>query len=51
MKLQQGKNSEAVGLFEQEEQHWPESKVFMERMIKVASVSPDAASPKGESHP
>ena len=51
LKLQQGKNSEAVGLFEQEEQHWPESKVFMERMIKVASVSPDAASPKGESHP
>lgn len=47
LKLQQGKNSEAIGLFEQEEQHWPESKVFMERMIKVASVAQSPASSKG----
>lgn len=38
LQLQQGKNLAAVDLFKQEESHWPESKVFMDRMIKVASV-------------
>jgi hypothetical protein len=38
LQLQQGKNSSAVELFKQEESHWPESKVFMDRMIKVASA-------------
>ena len=38
LQLQQGKNLAAVDLFQQEESHWPESKVFMDRMIKVASV-------------
>jgi len=35
--LQQGKSKEAVGAFQQEETRWPESKVFMDRMIQVAS--------------
>jgi hypothetical protein len=38
LQLQQGKNQAAVDLFKQEESHWPESKVFMDRMIKVASM-------------
>jgi hypothetical protein len=38
LQLQQGKNLTAVDLFKQEENHWPESKVFMDRMIKVAST-------------
>jgi hypothetical protein len=38
LQMQQGKNQSAVNLFKQEESHWPESKVFMERMIKVAST-------------
>jgi hypothetical protein len=38
LQLQEGKNLAAVELFKQEETHWPESKVFMERMIKVAST-------------
>jgi len=38
LQLQQGKNSSAVELFKQEESHWPESKVFMDRMIKVAAT-------------
>jgi hypothetical protein len=38
LQLQQGKNLAAVDLFKQEESHWPESKVFMDRMIKVASM-------------
>jgi hypothetical protein len=38
LQLQQGKNLAAVDLFKQEENHWPESKVFMDRMIKVAST-------------
>ena len=37
LKLQQGKAPEAVASFRQEEQLWPESKVFMDRMIQVAS--------------
>lgn len=39
LQLQEGKNSMAVDLFKQEEAHWPESKVFMDRMIKVASTT------------
>jgi hypothetical protein len=38
LQLQQGKSLAAVDLFKQEEAHWPESKVFMEHMIKVAST-------------
>jgi hypothetical protein len=38
LQMQAGKNVAAVELFKQEEAHWPESKVFMERMIKVAST-------------
>lgn len=38
LQLQQGKTASAVELFKQEESHWPESKVFMDRMIKVASA-------------
>jgi hypothetical protein len=42
LQMQQGKNQEAVDLFRQEEAHWPESKVFMDRMIKVASMPASA---------
>ena len=35
--LQQGKSKEAVSAFQQEETRWPESKVFMDRMIQAAS--------------
>jgi hypothetical protein len=45
MQLQQGKNLAAVDLFKQEESHWPESKVFMDRMIKVASMPTPATTP------
>ena len=38
LKLQQGKGHDAVQAFRQEEVHWPESKVFMEHMIQVASL-------------
>jgi hypothetical protein len=38
LQLQEGKNLAAVELLKQEEAHWPESKVFMDRMIKVAST-------------
>jgi hypothetical protein len=38
LQLQEGKNPAAIDLFKQEESHWPESKVFMDRMIKVAST-------------
>jgi hypothetical protein len=38
--LQEGKAPEAVAAFQQEEAAWPESKAFMDRMIKVASSSP-----------
>jgi hypothetical protein len=44
LQLQQGKNQAAVDLFKQEESHWPESKVFMDRMIKVASTPVAATS-------
>jgi hypothetical protein len=50
LQLQQGRNQAAVDLFKQEESHWPESKVFMDRMIKVASTpvagtAPPSAAP------
>jgi hypothetical protein len=47
LQLQQGKNSSAVELFKQEESHWPESKVFMDRMIKVASAPVAGAATSG----
>jgi hypothetical protein len=50
LQLQQGKNLAAVNLFEQEESHWPESKVFMDRMIKVASM-PIASTPTPSARP
>jgi hypothetical protein len=43
LQLQQGKAQEAVALFRQEEAHWPESKAFMEQMIRVASPPPAAS--------
>jgi len=43
LQMQQGKGPAAVELFKQEETHWPESKVFMDRMIKVASTPVAAA--------
>jgi hypothetical protein len=46
LQLQEGKNLAAVDLFKQEEAHWPESKVFMDRMIKVASAAPQQSSKK-----
>lgn len=47
LQLQQGKNQEAVANFKQEAEHWPESKTFMDQMIKVASQS--APSTQGSS--
>jgi hypothetical protein len=46
LQLQEGKNLVAVELFKQEEAHWPESKIFMDRMIKVASAAPQQSSTK-----
>ena len=46
LQLQEGKNLAAVELFKQEEAHWPESKIFMDRMIKVASAAPQQSSTK-----
>ena len=37
LRLQQGKSQDAIISFQAEEQRWPESKVFMDRMIQVAS--------------
>ena len=47
--LQQGKSNEAIDLFKREETHWPESKIFMDRMIKVTSVPAAASSTKSAS--
>lgn len=44
--LQQGNSAQAVVYFQAEEQQWPESKVFMDRMIQVASSGP--AAPKAK---
>jgi hypothetical protein len=49
LRLQQGKSQEAVQLFRQEEGHWPESKVFMDRMIKVASTPAGAPATRNQS--
>ncbi|MGH9709404.1 MAG: DUF4810 domain-containing protein [Candidatus Acidiferrales bacterium] len=38
LQLQQGKTHDAAQSFKLEETHWPESKVFMEHMIQVAST-------------
>ena len=46
LQLQEGKNLAAVELFKQEETHWPESKVFMDRMINVASTPTSKSSTK-----
>ena len=46
LQLQQGKNSIAVEFFNKEKAQWPESAVFMDRMIKVASTSPPASTSK-----
>jgi hypothetical protein len=46
LQLQVGKNLAAVELFKQEEALWPESKIFMDRMIKVASAAPQQSSTK-----
>ena len=44
LQLQQGKSQDAVASFQAEEQHWPESKTFMDRMIQVASTGSKPAS-------
>jgi hypothetical protein len=44
--LQQGKAQDAIGAFQQEEKRWPESKVFMDRMIQVASSQAKTSSAK-----
>jgi hypothetical protein len=42
LQLEQGKSQEAMQFFKLEEAHWPESRVFMDRMINVASRSSKA---------
>jgi hypothetical protein len=42
LQMQQGRNQDAVESFRSEAAHWPESKVFMDQMIRVAS-GPSAA--------
>ena len=44
--LQQGKVPEAISAFQIEEKQWPESKVFMDHMIKVASSDRSASQAK-----
>jgi hypothetical protein len=39
LQMQQGKNQDAINSFKQEAALWPESKVFMDQMTKVASAS------------
>ena len=46
LQLQEGKSLAAVELFKQEETHWPESKIFMDRMIKVATTATPTSSTK-----
>jgi len=38
LQLQQGNAQEAIRAYQQEQALWPESRVFMDRMIKVASL-------------
>ena len=45
--FQQGKTQDAVKAFQSEEELWPESKVFMDRMIKLASAESKPAAPQG----
>jgi hypothetical protein len=45
LQLQQGNNAQAIALFKQEEALWPEAKVFMDHMIKVASPPATPAGP------
>lgn len=49
IQLEQGKNPQAIELFKQEESHWPESKVFMDHMISVASIPAAASTTQGSS--
>jgi len=42
LQMQAGRNQDAVISFRQEATHWPESKAFMDQMIRVAS-GPTAA--------
>lgn len=41
--FQQGKTAEATALFQKEKERWPESTVFMDHMIQVASTRPAPA--------
>jgi hypothetical protein len=43
--LQQGNRDGAVAAFRKEEVQWPESKAFMDRMIRVASNNAVAGTP------
>ena len=38
--MQQGKMQDAIKAFQSEEKQWPESRIFMDRMIKLASAEP-----------
>jgi hypothetical protein len=49
LQLQQGKTKEAVDSFKQESALWPESRVFMDQMIKVASGPTPAHSAQSSS--
>jgi hypothetical protein len=44
--LQQGKTKEAIAAFQAEEKQWPESKVFMDHFIQVASSGHSASQAK-----
>ena len=35
--MQEGKSQDAIAAFRQEEDHWPESKAFMDQMMKAAA--------------
>jgi hypothetical protein len=45
IQLQRGKSQEAVALFKQEQARWPESRVFMDHMIQVASIPVSGSTP------
>lgn len=44
--MQQGKLQEAIEAFNEEARRWPESKVFMDRMIVLATEQPVVAKSK-----
>jgi hypothetical protein len=48
LKLQQGQSDAAIDMFTQEKKRWPESTVFMDNMIKVASVPASSSPTKGQ---